>query len=89
MNTPILTPSRVLTVALLGASLFALAFSAYIFETNEAGYVQVKQESGTGKMTVRTEPGMYPQMFANITEYKISEAYDFNEDRINVTNAWS
>ncbi len=63
-----------------------LTCSAYLFETNNAGYIQVKQAAGTGTLSVRTEPGTYVQMFANITTYKISDVYDFNDnsERINV-----
>lgn len=58
--------------------LTTLALSAYIFETNNAGFVQVKQAAGSGTMSVRTEPGVYLQAFGDINEYKISDIYDFN-----------
>ncbi len=41
-----------------------------IFETNQAGYFQVKQAAFTGKMTVRLNPGTYFQWFGDISEYK-------------------
>lgn len=69
---------------LFGVSVLALiatvSLSSFIFETNDAGYVQVKQSAGTGTMSVRTEPGVYPQMFGSINTYKISDVYDFNTD---------
>lgn len=54
-------------------TIFALVFiilSFSIFETNRAGYFQVKQAAFTGKMTVRLEPGTYFQWFGDISEYK-------------------
>jgi len=36
-----------------------------IFETNQAGYFQVKQAAFTGKMTVRLNPGTYFQWFTS------------------------
>lgn len=54
------------------------ALSAYIFETNDSGLIQVKQAAGSGTMSVRLEPGVYLQAFGDITTYKISDIYDFN-----------
>lgn len=63
-----------------GACLFLFAIlSSQIFQTNNAGYVQVKQAAGTGEMSVRTTPGVYLQMFGDIHEYKVSDVYDFND----------
>lgn len=47
-----------------------LIFSFSIFETNEAGYFQVKQAAITGNMSVRFDAGTYFQNFGDITEYK-------------------
>jgi len=41
-----------------------------IFQTNEAGYFQVKQAAVTGNMTVRFDAGTYFQWFGSISEYK-------------------
>lgn len=62
------------------ALLFTLLLSSFILETNDVGYVQVKQAAGTGHMSVRTTPGVYPQMFAAIHTYKISDNYDFTSE---------
>lgn len=81
-----LTPTKIfLTVAVI-AVMIAVMFSAYLIETNDAGYVQVKQAAGSGEMSVRVQPGVYPQMFADIHTYKISDVYDFNtqDESINV-----
>ncbi len=50
-----------------------------IFETNDAGYYQIKQASLSGEMTVIGDPGTYLQMFANITTYQISDVYYFSK----------
>lgn len=63
--------------------------SSQIFQTNNAGYVQVKQAAGTGTMSVRTEPGVYWQNFGTITEYRISDVYDFNDSSEAVTVRFS
>lgn len=72
--------------ALAFVSIITLALSSKLFEVNSAGYVQVKQAATTGDMSVRIAPGLYPQFFADIHEYKISDVYDFNsaEDQITV-----
>lgn len=82
---PIITPRRVLIGALVFATLIGLALVGQILETNSAGYVQVKQAAGSGKMSVRSEPGVYYQGFGSITTYKLSDIYDFNSERIGVT----
>lgn len=74
-----LSKKILLAVSVLGL-LGTVSLSSFIFETNDAGYVQVKQSAGTGTMSVRTEPGVYPQMFGSINTYKISDVYDFNTD---------
>ena len=52
------------------------------FETNYDGYYQIKQAAITGNMSVRTEPGVYLQMFGKITEYKIADTYYFSKDAL-------
>lgn len=73
-----ITPKQIFTAVSAVAIIFTLALAGSLFETNNAGYVQVKQAAGSGEMSVRTSPGVYAQMFATITEYKISDIYDFN-----------
>lgn len=72
--------------AIAVVAVIVLLMSSQLFEINHAGYVQVKQAATTGEMTVRMEPGMYPQMFGTVHEYKISDVYDFHEssEQINV-----
>lgn len=50
-----------------------------IFETNNAGYYQIKQASVTGEMTVVADPGTYLQAFGTITTYQISDVYYFSK----------
>lgn len=83
MNT--ITPKHMLIIVGVVASILGLSVIGQLFETNNAGYMQVKQAAGSGDMSVRTEPGVYVQAFANITTYKISDVYDFNSERIDVT----
>lgn len=50
-----------------------------IFETNDAGFFQIKQAALSGEMTVVADPGTYYQGFGNITTYKISDEYYFSK----------
>lgn len=51
-------------------AIILLLLAKGIFETNEAGYFQVKQAAFSGKMSVRLNPGTYLQLFGDISEYK-------------------
>lgn len=64
--------------------MLALVCSSQLWESNSAGYVQVKQAAGTGEMSVRLEPGMYWQGMGSITDYRISDVFDFNNEKISV-----
>lgn len=44
-----------------------------LFETNNAGYYQVKQSLISGKLSVRNTPGTYMQNFGKITTYRITD----------------
>jgi regulator of protease activity HflC (stomatin/prohibitin superfamily) len=48
-----------------------------LFETNDAGQFQVKQQWVGGTMSVRNTPGTYWQGLGKITSYKISPTLDF------------
>ncbi|OQY40417.1 MAG: hypothetical protein B6229_01820 [Spirochaetaceae bacterium 4572_7] len=67
----------VVFVIIIVAGFFLLSSS--IVATNKAGYYQVKQAAVSGKMSVRTDPGMFPKMFGNITTYQISDMYYFSK----------
>lgn len=78
---------RYIGLGIAAAVIFTcLILSSYIVETNNAGYIQVKQAMGSGELTVRTDPGMYLQNGGTITTYKVSDVYDFNDpsSQINV-----
>jgi regulator of protease activity HflC (stomatin/prohibitin superfamily) len=62
------------------AAVATLALSTQLFETNDAGYIQVKQAAGSGEMSVRATPGVYNQFFGDIHTYKISDVYTFGAD---------
>jgi len=66
-------------VAALVAVLTLASVGKQIFETNNAGYYQIKQASVTGNMTVIADPGTYLQAFAAITTYQISDVYYFSK----------
>lgn len=81
---PMITTKHIFLATTSALVLGALTLSGFLVETNDAGYVQVKQEAATGHMSVRTDPGVYAQMFSAIHTYKISDVYDFNDDQIDV-----
>lgn len=72
---------RLIALAVVGliAILVVGSVGKQIFETNDAGYYQIKQASLSGEMTVIADPGTYLQMFANITTYQISDVYYFSK----------
>lgn len=79
--------AKQVTLIVIGiVAIIVLATASQLFEVNHAGYVQVKQDAVDGDMSVRLEPGMYQQMFANVHTYKVSDIYDFHskEEQINV-----
>jgi regulator of protease activity HflC (stomatin/prohibitin superfamily) len=79
--------TKQITLVVVGfAAVVLLLLSNKVWETNNAGYMQVKQDAISGEMSVRLEPGMYYQGFANITTYNVADVYDFNspDSQINV-----
>jgi len=61
---------KVFAIAFIILAILFLVAARGLFETNDAGYFQVKQAAITGTMTVRFDAGTYGQWFANISEYK-------------------
>jgi len=51
-----------------------------LFETNSAGYLQVKQAAITGNLTCRLEPGMYGQFFGDVHTYPEATTFFFTAD---------
>lgn len=54
-----------------------------LVETNNEGYYQIKQAAVTGEISVRSTPGTYAQMGANIVTYPISDTYTFASKKAN------
>ena len=71
-------------IVILAGAVVALVIAVVMFdslaETNQAGYVQVKQAAVTGTLTVRTDPGMYGQFFGTIHTYKEASTFYFTAD---------
>jgi len=63
----------------LALAIITIVFAGQLFETNNAGYYQVKQAAITGTMSTRNEAGIYPQLFGNISTYKVSETSYFSD----------
>jgi len=61
---------RIIAIAFVVLAIIFLVLARGIFQTNEAGYFQVKQAAITGNMSVRFAAGTYFQWFGTITEYK-------------------
>ncbi|QEN05505.1 hypothetical protein EW093_12530 [Thiospirochaeta perfilievii] len=74
------SPRKVGVVVFVVIAVAALLFlSNSLVTTNKSGYYQVKQAAVTGTMSVRSKPGMYPQLFGDITTYQISDMYYFSK----------
>lgn len=74
-------PRNIVLLVLGGIALvFVLVSAASIFETNTAGYFQVKQAAITGTLTCRMEPGTYLQMFGDIHTYPEASTFYFTAD---------
>lgn len=74
------SPRKVGVIVFVIIAVAALLFlSNSLLITNKSGYYQVKQAAISGHMSVRTQPGMYPQLFGDITEYQISDMYYFSK----------
>jgi len=78
-----LTPRKIaIVITSLVALLVVTLFSSSLFETNTAGFRQVKQAAVTGTLTCRLEPGMYTQMFGDIHTYKEASTFAFTTDGV-------
>lgn len=73
---------KLILAAAVAGVIFTLVFAGKLFETNSAGYYQIKQAAGTGTMEVRNKPGLYPQLFGSITTYQLSDIYYFSKSNI-------
>ena len=74
-----MTPRKIIAAASLGVLALAVGISATsIFETNDAGNMQVKQAAVTGEMSCKLDSGTYLQMFGKITTYPVADTYEFD-----------
>jgi len=58
----------------------ALAVGGKLFETVEKGTYQVKQAAITGTMTAKMTPGLWPQLWGDITVWPKAETFYFTAD---------
>lgn len=61
---------KIFAIVFVVLAVVFLALARGIFQTNDAGWFQVKQAALTGNMSVRQNAGTYFQWFGTITEYK-------------------
>ena len=61
---------KIVAIAFVFLAVIFLILAKGIFQTNDAGYFQVRQAAITGNMSVRQTAGTYFQWFGTITEYK-------------------
>lgn len=61
---------KIIAIAFGILAILFLSLSFSIFETNNAGFFQVKQAAFSGNMSVRLAAGTYFQWFGEISEYK-------------------
>jgi regulator of protease activity HflC (stomatin/prohibitin superfamily) len=71
--------SYIVGIVLGMISIVALISGGVLFETNSAGYLQVKQAAITGSLTCQMQPGMYGQFFGDIHTYKEAESFNFTD----------
>lgn len=58
------------------------SLTGQLFETNNKGQFQVKQAAMTGTMSVKTKPGMYGQLFGDITTWDKADTFYFTADAV-------
>lgn len=79
---------KIAAIALSIVGLIVLAVTLpQLVETNNEGYYQIKQAAMTGEISIRSTPGTYAQMGANIVTYPISDIYNFTIDKVGVEDS--
>lgn len=68
-----------LIIVLVVILVLAGVFSKYLVETNNAGYIKIRQMPITGTLDVYTDPGMFGQWFGDVTEYQQAGTYSFTD----------
>ena len=60
----------------------ALTVGKQVFETNNAGYFQIRQAAVTGNLTVFGDPGTFLQLFGTVTTYQVSDVFYFSKNEL-------
>ena len=75
-------PKTIIAIILAAIMAIVLIVSwGFIFETNDMGYVQIKQAFYSGNMTCKTDPGTYGQWFGKIHTYPVARTFYFTHDK--------
>jgi regulator of protease activity HflC (stomatin/prohibitin superfamily) len=62
-------------------AILAVAVGGKLFETVEKGTYQIKQAAVTGTMSAKLTPGLWPQLWGDITVWPKAETFYFTADR--------
>lgn len=62
-----------------GLLVFGLLFIHSIVDTNNAGFIKIKQAAGSGTLSVHETPGMFWRTFGDVTTYKQSDIIYFSK----------
>jgi len=74
------TKKLIFTVAFLVIGSLILSLAGQLWETNKAGFYQVKQAFYWGDLTVRDNPGTYGQWLGDITTYEMAGKIFLSKD---------
>lgn len=69
----------ILALGVLSVIFVVVGFNS-LAETNQAGYVQVKQAAISGELTCKLQPGMYGRWFGEIHTYPEATTFHFTAD---------
>lgn len=72
----VIPPKKIILVGLLAAFLAVIGVRG-LLETNEAGYITVKQSLLNGEVSIISEPGLFCQCFGTLTKYPEAGAIKF------------
>lgn len=74
--------NKIVKILILGAVLsFLLSISSKLFETVEQGTYQIKQAALSGSMSAKMDPGIWLQMFGDISVWTKAETFYFTSDK--------
>lgn len=78
-----MNPRKIILASVFGVlSLIFLIMLGSLFETNQAGFFQIKQAAISGDLSVRFEPGTYGQWFGTVHTYKNVATVGLGENHI-------